>query len=748
MNKLLCLIAVFVFIAPFVVRAQDFGWPRQVSKNGATLVYYQPQIDSWDDYRTLKGRMAFSLTPSTGRQQVGIATFTAGTQVNNDTRTAYFNALNLTDIRFPSLDEKEVPAMTTLFKELMPTNPQPIAVDRLLADLNGKKNDVKGAAVKNDPPQIFYSTRPAILLLMQGEPVLSPIAKTDLQFVVNTNWDLFYEKSKKEYYLMADKGWYLSKDVKGPYTLTRTLPKDMSKLPAGENFDEVKKMVPPPATTQPEQVFFSDGPAEMILFNGTPVYTRIPGTELLYGANTDNDFFVDNSTKQYYVLLSGRWFSASNTSGPWTYAGDKLPADFKKIPSNSPKSRVLASVPGTTEASDAVMLAQIPTTVSVNKQEAAAKVSVHYDGDPQFKPIETTKLEYAVNTQDKVIKDGDLYYLCFQGIWFMSTRPTGPWETANAVPQEIYNIPPSSPVYNVTYVTQVETSSTTVESSYTAGYFGMFILGAAVGATIAYGTGWWYPPYFYWGAGMMYPWYHPWPMTYGGGAIYNPWTGGFAVGRSVYGPYAAAGSAAWYNPATGRYGRAASVQGWYGGRTVAHSYNPWTGAYGATAQGHNAYSQWGTSVAAKNGHAIQTGHVTTANGTVAGYRTRGGQSGTVVRGDNGTVVRNHNGNVYAGHDGNVYRKNSNGNWSQFSNGSWQNVNTPHDKNLSGATRNNNISGATHNLSGETLHGLDQSHFNRQRGNMQTQRFQNWQRSGGGFNRGGGGFQRGGGRFRR
>src|SRR5262249_46378261 len=160
-------------------------------------------------------------------------------------------------------------------------------------------------------------------------------------------------------------------------------------------------------------------------------------------------------------------------SGPWTFASSDLPEDFAKIPENSPKAHVLSSVPGTVEASDAVMLAQIPTTAVVNKAEAEAKVKVSYDGQPQFKPIEQTSMEYATNTQDKVIKDGDLYYLCFQGVWFMSTTPNGPWKTADSVPKEIYTIPPSSPVYNVTYVTQTSTSPTTVESQTAAGYLGM-----------------------------------------------------------------------------------------------------------------------------------------------------------------------------------------------------------------------------------------------------------------------------------
>lgn len=288
---------------------------------------------------------------------------------------------------------------------------------------------------------------------------------------------------------------------------------------------------------------------------------------------------------------------------------------------------MLASVPGTIEAADAVMLAQIPTTVTVNRAEAEAKAKVTYDGDPQFKPIEKTNLRYATNTQDKVIKDGDLYYLCFQGVWFMSKSANGPWKTAGSVPPEIYTIPPSSPVYNVTYVTQTNPTATTVESSTTAGYFGMFILGAAVGAAIAYGSGWYYPPYVYWGG--PYPIYRPWPATYGAGYAYNPWTGGWAGGRAVYGPYAAAGSSAWFNPATGRYGRSASVQGLYGERTVASAYNPWTGGYGTTSQGHNAYSQWGSSVvgATATGRRRVTCRRQMARPSATGRRTGRGAAG-------------------------------------------------------------------------------------------------------------------------
>ncbi len=706
---------------------QDVGWPRQIEANGVKLIYYQPQIDEWKDYKDLSGRFAFSLT-SGGKESLGVAAFKAKTSTDKESRTVYCHDISVTDVRSPSMDAKTLQTMEKQLKSLLPTDGEPISMDRLMADLDRKSVKANGIAVKNDPPEIFYSARPAILLMVEGDPVLAPIEKNSMQFVVNTNWDLFFDPAGKTYYLLVNSAWFKAQALEGPWTQIMVLPVDMSRLPAGGNFDDVRKMVPPPPPSgSVPYIFFSGMPAELLLSDGNPVYTKIPDTQLFYISNTDNDIFLDNSTKIFYVLLSGRWFQAKSLEGKWSYAGNDLPADFAKIPVDSPKATVLSSVPGTTEAADAVMLAQIPTTAVVNKAEAEAKVQVsYYDGTPQFKPIEQTSLQYAVNTEDRVIKDGDLYYLCFQGVWFMSTTPQGPWKTADSVPAEIYTIPPSSPVYNITYVTQTSTSPTTVECSYTAGYFGMFILGLAISEVIIYGTGFYYPPYIYWGP-RPYPIYRPWPVTYGMGAVYSPWTGSFAVGRAAYGPYGTARSTAWFNPATGRYGRSATIQTPYGGRTVANAYNPWTGRYGATTQGHNAYAQWGSSVVSRGGYGVHTGHVSTRYGGVVGYRTSTGQHGVVHYGPYGSVVTRTNNEVYAGHDGNIYRKNDNGTWSQYNKGNWNQV-----SNTTPAKPTSTKSTSTRTLSSpspSTMEGLQRSEQSRQRGQIQIQRFNNFRQQG-------------------
>src|SRR5262249_15673512 len=298
----------------------------------------------------------------------------------------------------------------------------------------------------------------------------------------------------------------------GQWSATKKLPPDFSKVPQDKQWSALKKFIPPPANAKgaTPDVFYSDKPAEVILFDGQPVYTQIPDTQLEYATNTNSVVFVYKPTHQFYYLPAGRWFSANDLQGPWAYATADLPPDFAKIPLSSPASGILATVPGTEAAKDAVLLAQVPTTMTVNAKAAASKVKVDYAGDPKFEPIKRTSMEYAANTADKVIKVGDVYYLCLQGVWFMSPSATGPWTTCLSVPQEIYTIPSSSPVYNVTYVTQTGNPDGTVTSNYSAGYLGTFILGAATGAILADGSGYWWPPYC--GGGF----YYPYPATYCG----------------------------------------------------------------------------------------------------------------------------------------------------------------------------------------------------------------------------------------
>ncbi len=467
----------------------DPGWPRQRTNQNGSLVYYQPQIDAWTNFKELTFRMAFSLTPKGQKEIVGVIEAQAQTDVNMDDRSVLLRDFKINEVKLPGLDPAKASQVDQAVRSFLPPGHTVVmALDRLVASVE-KSQAPTPVQVQNNPPEIFVSNTPAILLNIDGEAVRADIAGTNLGFVVNSNFPLFFEKGGANY-LFTGEQWLKSPVLEGPWAPVASLPKDMTKVANDPKWAQMKKpILSPSAKGKPPTIFYSTKPAEVILFQGQPNYANIPGTQLTVATNTDADLFVYNPTQTYYYLAAGRWFKASDLKGPWTYTTPDLPPDFANIPENSPAGRVLVSVPGTDEAKDAVLMAQVPTTATVDPK-AAEQAKVAYNGNPEFKPIEGTSMEYATNTADKVIKLGDVYYLCLQGVWFMSPNATGPWTTANSVPKEIYTIPPSSPVYNVTYVTQSTTPEGTLQSSYTAGYLGTFITGAAVGAILASGTGW------------------------------------------------------------------------------------------------------------------------------------------------------------------------------------------------------------------------------------------------------------------
>ncbi len=680
----------------------DPGWPRQRTNENGSLVYYQPQVDAWTNFKQLDFRMAFSLRPKGAKEIVGVVELRAQTDVNVDDHSVLLSNFQIKEVKLPGLDPEKASQVDQAVRSFLPPNHTVVmALDELIASVE-KSQPAPVVAVQNDPPKIFVSYTPAILLNVDGEPVRGDIAGTNLGFVVNSNFPLFFEKeSPKEYYLYTGQQWLKSPSTEEGWAPAPKLPSDMTKVANDPQWEQMKKpILSPSATGKPPTVFYSNKPAEVILFQGQPNYASIPGTELSYATNTDADLFVHTPTQQYYYLAAGRWFRASDLHGPWTYATSELPPDFANIPENSPAARVLVSVPGTEEAKDAVLMAQVPTTATVDPK-AAEQAKVSYNGDPEFKPIEGTSLQYATNTADKVIKVGDAYYLCLQGVWFMSGSPTGPWTTVNSVPKEIYTIPPTSPVYNVTYVTQTTSPEGAIQSSYTAGYLGTFIAGAATGAILASGTGNYYPPYYGYAAGG-YPVYRPYAATYGVGsyyntyagaygaargvygpyggaavgAAYNPYTGTYARGAAAYGPYGSAAAGAAYNPYTGTYARGATASGPYGTRSAGQAYNPYTGAYGATRQGSSAYGSWGQSVVSQGNRSAYAQHYSNANGTVGSIQ--GSQGGAAVGAStkygNTAAGKTASGNMYATHDGNVYKNTSSG-WQSYNNGSWNSVNS-------------------------------------------------------------------------
>jgi len=660
----------------------DPGWPRVISQNGNELNIYQPQVDFWENYEKLGFRCAIAVkTAGSEQEKYGVAEINADTETDHESRTVILKPRKR-EIRFPNIEKSEADKLRGIVDELLPpVHDMTISLDRILAYLDPAKHpQQKPVSLNMDPPEIFYSSNPAILLIFLGEPQLRPVVKdkNDLMFVVNTNWDIFYETTEQQYYLLNGESWLTTKDVlKGKWTPAAVLPAGLSSLPADDNWADVRKNIPGKPATEVPEVFATTKAAELILTKGEPSYTPIPGTKLMRVANSDSSLFLDYSANRFYLLAAGRWFRAAGLEGPWAASSSDLPAEFARIPDDDPSAYVKASVPGTIEAKDAILLASVPVKTKVDLIDPV-DLQVTYEGTPQFEQIESTPVKYAVNSPNVVFLVDGGYYCCYQGVWYTSSSAAGPWLFARSVPAAIYTIPPSNPLYNVTYVVVADTSPTTVVYTYTSGYSGeyvaatgvlMFGAGMAMGAMIADHN------HYY------YSWYHPAYYSYGCSARYSYAHGGYySAAHRYYGPYGGAGAYAAYNPRTGTYSRGAYAYGPAGSASARQAYNPYTGTRASSRQVDTVYGSAGRGVAynPNTGTAARGGYRTDAYGSAGGIQTNRGSSafGWDTSQGQGAFAKDRQGNVYAGKDGNVYKKGSDGSWSANTGSGWNSVDRP------------------------------------------------------------------------
>jgi hypothetical protein len=183
--------------------------------------------------------------------------------------------------------------------------------------------------------------------------------------------------------------------------------------------------------------------------------------------------------------------------------------------------------------------------------------------------------------------------------------------------------------------------------------------------TYVYGTGYYYPPFWYRRPNYP-PIYYPRPVFYGS-AVYNE-DGSWGRYGYAYGPHRGVEAGGRYNAETGAYVRGAEAWGPYGQRGFIAAGNVDTGRAAFARGGTNPYSTWG-SVGVTNGSdwAVARGYSNKAGGAAVGWNTSSG--------NRGFAGQTANSDLYAGRDGNVYRKTDNG-WEKYDGGSWTPVNPP------------------------------------------------------------------------
>jgi hypothetical protein len=125
-----------------------------------------------------------------------------------------------------------------------------------------------------------------------------------------------------------------------------------------------------------------------------PQLRGIECTELQRMINTRAILLFENDKKNYYLRVQDWWLQAKDLEGPWTYA-NKLPKDMKKAEefiASQTQSQNLEGEPQTQQPSlkQAGKKAEVPVIYVVY----APTELIETKGEPQYKPIPTTGLEY------------------------------------------------------------------------------------------------------------------------------------------------------------------------------------------------------------------------------------------------------------------------------------------------------------------------------------------------------------------
>ncbi|MGY6270889.1 carbohydrate-binding family V/XII [Achromobacter denitrificans] len=705
---------------------RSLQWPRSFdAADGTRIELYQPQIDDWAADR-LSGRMALAVGQAKGNPTYGVADFSARADVNKPAGLVHLSDIRIERVQLPTAPQ-EAARLRSQLEARLPATGMVARLDELQLSYMLSRNNpaTKAVAVDNAPPRIVYRTVPTVLVLVDGAPVWADVPDASgWRRIVNSR-ALILAGGAGRHYLQAAGHWYEAAGVEGPWTAIEQPPSEL--LAAADAAR--RKAAPDPllphdgkAPHRAPGVVVSTVAAELLVTAGQPEMRPVPETSLLSVTNADHALFMDPGDNRYYLLVSGRWFRSAQLDGPWAYVpGKSLPRDFARIPAQDPQAGVLASVPGTPQAKEAVIAATIPQTATVSRDGATLKVE-YAGGSPTLRPVAGTALYYAANSQVPVIQAEGRYYALSRAVWFVSDSAFGPWRVADHVPAAIYAIPASSPLHYVTYVQVYGSTAQSVVFGYTPGYMGVVV---APDGTVVYGTGYPYPPVIVQDTWVGYP------PSYGYDAAFDT-AAGFAFGfaaAEVWG-----GAAPYWGPyCCAPYWRGVDVNrvdvygAWGGSGVVTHAagWNGWTGTQwrGAHAEGYNpqtgaafegsrgaAYNEYtgnaaagrrdaysdparGVSGAGREGVVAnddgqwaagrqnvrtnsQTGRTTVSSVTATGTAGQGvddvNRRGATYNRNTDSGMAWNNGNVYADHNGNVYEHTDNG-WQQHTASGWQPV---------------------------------------------------------------------------
>src|SRR5271166_251473 len=190
---------------------------------------------------------------------------------------------------------------------------------------------------------------------------------------------------------------------------TKTMSLDRLEAALEANDDAVNAV---DVKNDPPKVIITPKASLLVLIDGMAQLCEIEGTKLGRLINTRAVLLFENDKKNYYLRVQDWWLQAKDLEGPWFYA-KKLPDDMKKAEEYVVSHTQAQTLEGEQQPSlkEAGKKAEIPVAYVV----FGPTELIETKGEPQYKPIPGTGLEYAENTNGKFVFSASEAYLIENG---------------------------------------------------------------------------------------------------------------------------------------------------------------------------------------------------------------------------------------------------------------------------------------------------------------------------------------------
>jgi len=196
---------------------------------------------------------------------------------------------------------------------------------------------------------------------------------------------------------------------------------------------------------EPPIIIVSQQSAILIPIAGQPVIREVPGTRFERVANSRALLLRERGDDTWYLHVYDGWMSTTSLTGAWSVAPrtpDGLDALAETL-AKAGQADLLRGADGQASPS----LANGAPVVYVSESPAELVV---FKGEPDFQPVDGTRLLWATNTTADVLVDttDNRYYLLLSGRWFRNTSlQGGPWSfvASSALPADFQRIPTASP---------------------------------------------------------------------------------------------------------------------------------------------------------------------------------------------------------------------------------------------------------------------------------------------------------------